>query len=153
MVARPEQDAKRRAEKKTAPTFETARPNSDQEFEERLSAIVATTVNVLVNGVPHTGKWLGESALHRSIGAQTAALSGETVDCRPGQGVQEFDECLAERLLSDGMDRLAVIAADMSDLAAETAIDLALIEAKRAQIDRAQTENWALLQELTGQTR
>lgn len=48
---------------------------------------------------------------------------------------------VAERLLSESMDRLAIIAKDVSDLAAETAIDLALIEAKRGQIDRAQAEN------------
>ena len=73
-------------------------------------------------------------------------------DC-VGQGVRDFDEELAERLLSESMDRLAIVAKDISDLAAETAIDLALIEAKRGQIDRAQTENWALLRELTGQAR
>jgi len=73
-------------------------------------------------------------------------------DC-VGQGVRDFDEELAERLLSESMDRLAIVAKDISDLAAETAVDLALIEAKRGQIDRAQTENWALLRELTGQAR
>lgn len=65
----------------------------------------------------------------------------------------DFDEELAERLLSESMDRLAIVAKDMSDLAAESAIDLALIEAKRGQIDRAQAENWALLRELTDQAQ
>jgi hypothetical protein len=60
------------------------------------------------------------------------------------------DEKLAVRLLSESMDRLAIIARNVSDLAAETAIDLALIATKRVQIDRAQAENWALLRELTG---
>jgi hypothetical protein len=64
-----------------------------------------------------------------------------------------FDEELAERLLSESMDRLTIVARDVSDLAAETAIDLALIETKRIQIDRAQAENWAQLRELTGQAQ
>jgi hypothetical protein len=70
-------------------------------------------------------------------------------DCA-GNDATGFDEELAERLLSESMDRLAVIARNVSDLAAETAIDLAMIETKRVQIDRAQAENWALLRELTG---
>lgn len=69
------------------------------------------------------------------------------------QDVRDFDEELAERLLSESMDRLAVVARDVSDLAAGTAIDLAMIETKRAQIDRAQAENWALLRELTEQAQ
>jgi hypothetical protein len=70
-----------------------------------------------------------------------------------GHELRYFDEDFAEHLLSDAMDRLGIIARDMSDLAAETAIDLALIEVKRTQIDRALAENQALLRELTGQTR
>jgi hypothetical protein len=73
-------------------------------------------------------------------------------DCA-GQDARDFDEELAERLLSESMDRLAIVAKDISDLAAQTAIDLALIETKRVQIDRAQAENWALLRELTGKAQ
>jgi hypothetical protein len=62
-------------------------------------------------------------------------------------------EAVAKRLLSESMDRLAIVAKDISDLAAQTAIDLALIETKRVQIDRAQAENWALLRELTGKAQ
>jgi hypothetical protein len=72
---------------------------------------------------------------------------------RAGHEVQDFDEELAGRLLSESMDRLAIVARDVSDLAADTAIDLALIETKRIQIDRAQAENWALLRELAGKAK
>jgi division protein CdvB (Snf7/Vps24/ESCRT-III family) len=70
-----------------------------------------------------------------------------------GSLVQSSAEAVAKRLLSESMDRLAIVARDVSDLAAETAIDLALIETKRIQIDRAQAENWALLRELTEQAQ
>jgi len=66
---------------------------------------------------------------------------------------RDFDEEFAGYLLSEAMDRLGIVAKELSDLAAETAMDLALIEAKRVQIDRAQAENWALLRELTGQAQ
>lgn len=69
------------------------------------------------------------------------------------QAARDFDEELAERLLSESMDRLAIVARDVSELAAETASDLALIETMRGQIDRAQAENWALLRELTQQAQ
>jgi hypothetical protein len=70
-----------------------------------------------------------------------------------GSLAQSSAEAVAKRLLSESMDRLAIVARDVSDLAAETAIDLALIETKRVQIDRAQAENWALLRELTKQAQ
>ncbi len=75
---------------------------------------------------------------------------GRTVE-ELGSVAQSSAEAVAERLLSEAMDRLAIVAKEMSDLAAETTVDLALIEAKRIQIDRAQAENWALLRALTGQ--
>jgi hypothetical protein len=70
-----------------------------------------------------------------------------------GSLAQSSVEAVAKRLLSESMDRLAIVARDVSDLAAETAIDLALIETKRVQIDRAQAENWVLLRELTEQVQ
>ena len=54
-----------------------------------------------------------------------------------GSLAQSSAEAVAERLLSESMDRLAIIANDVSNLAAETAVDLAMIETKRIQIDRA----------------
>lgn len=66
-----------------------------------------------------------------------------------GSLAQSSAEAVAKHLLSESMDRLTVVARDISDLAAETAIDLATIEARRVQIDRAQAENWALLRKLT----
>ncbi len=68
-----------------------------------------------------------------------------------GSLAQSSAKAVAKHLLSESMDRLAIVAKDISDLAAETAIDLALIKTKRVQIDRAQAENWELLRELTEQ--
>jgi hypothetical protein len=87
--------------------------------------------------------------LNRDCGAGVEVASSDCI----GQDVTDFDEALAERLLSESMDRLAIVARDVSDLAADTAIDLALVETKRIQIDRAQAENWALLRELTEQAQ
>jgi len=70
-----------------------------------------------------------------------------------GSSVQSSAEAVAERLLSESMDRLTIVARVVGEVAAETALDLALIEAKRDQIDRAQAENWALLRELTKQAQ
>ncbi|MGB6325563.1 MAG: hypothetical protein WBG11_07250 [Methylocella sp.] len=70
-----------------------------------------------------------------------------------GSLAQSSAEAVAKRLLSESMDRLTIVAKDVSNLAAETAIDLALIETKRIQIDRAQAENWVLLRELTEQAQ
>lgn len=66
-----------------------------------------------------------------------------------GQYTNDVDAEIAKGLLNEAMDRLAIVAKEMSNLAAETTIDLALIETKRVQIDRTQAENWALLRELT----
>lgn len=69
-----------------------------------------------------------------------------------GQYTNDLDAEIAKGLLNGAMDRLAIVAKEMSNLAAETAIDLGLIGIKRVQIDRTQAENWALLRELTEQS-
>jgi len=98
-----------------------------------------------------------EPNVQRNVGSLIREVDGGVVENLPsdraGQEVQVFDEELAGRLLSESMDRLTIVARDVSDLAAETAIDLALIKTKRVQIDRAQAENWALLRELTEQAQ
>jgi hypothetical protein len=49
------------------------------------------------------------------------------------------------------LDTLARIAETTRAMVEEQAIDLALIEAQRMEIDRKQAENWKLLRELVGQ--
>ncbi len=70
-----------------------------------------------------------------------------------GSSAQSSAEAVAKPLLSESMDRLAIVARNISGLAADTAVDLAMIEAKRVQIDRTQAENWAQLRELTEQAQ
>jgi hypothetical protein len=99
---------------------------------------------------------LGDASVKLSLVRQSrdggAGVEVAPSDCA-GKDATCFDEELAERLLSESMDRLTIVAKYVSNLAAETAIDLALIETKRIQIDRVQAENWALLRELTEQAQ
>lgn len=88
-----------------------------------------------------------------SLAQSSAGTVAERLLSELGSLAQSSSGAVAERLLSESMDRLAIIAKDVSDLAAVTAIDLALIEAKRGKIDRAQAENRALLRELTEQAQ
>jgi hypothetical protein len=138
MAARLEQDAKRRAEAKTASVGGTALSRSAQE-------ILEGSLEEIYHFLMYSPRSSKPRVIHLPPVADVRAAPSDD----DGPDERDFDEELAERLLSKSMDRLAMVARDIDELVAQTAIDLAMIETKRIQIDRAQAENWALLRELT----
>jgi len=76
------------------------------------------------------------------------AAPGATSGDLTGKAVANLNENLAMYLLNDAMDRLAMVAQELSDIAAETAIAIAQIEAEGDRIDRLIAENQEMLDDL-----